>query len=307
MASPCIWPRQEPSRQQAVFDEVLKAANCTSVTCLRDTSQEALFKANSFLITNVSDGRSGALGPGTGFTPVVDGIYIRDLLPVLLKQGLYNRGVKEVVLGNMANEGMGMIPDIDLPHAFPALVRETIPYAGNATIKRIQSLYKYRTDLPQKLAWDWATDMTFACNAYFTAKAYKNKARRYVMTIPPATHALDQSCMLAPVSPLPRPVVLFVVRLVLTISQKDFFFQNNITTPVVDIALAKQFQEYVRRFVTGAKNLDFSGLAPWPKYGAREASFNVTLDGFEVEKDFWDVNRRCEVLNEIFSDRKNGA
>ena len=95
----------------------------------------------------------------------------------------------------MANEEMGMTPDTDMPSAFPELVRKTIPNADNATINHIQSLYEYPVDLPQKLAWNWATDMTFACNAYHTAKAYENKAQRYVMSIPPATHGLDQNCM----------------------------------------------------------------------------------------------------------------
>ena len=177
-----------------MFDEVLKAANCTSVACLRDSSQETLFKANAFLITNVTDGSSGAFGPGTGFTPVVDGAYVKDLVPTLLARGSYNKGIKQVVVGNTANEGMNMSPADDMPNAFPALVRETIPNADNATVRCIQSLYKYPAELPQKLAWDWATDMSFACNAYFTAKAYNEKVRRYVMAIPPATHGLDLNC-----------------------------------------------------------------------------------------------------------------
>lgn len=161
---------------------------------MRDASPEALFRANSYLITNLTDGSSGAFGPGTGFTPIVDGAYITDHVSTLLARGLYNRGIKQVIVGNTANEGMHMSPDADMPNAFPALVRETVPNADDATIRRIQSLYEYPAELPQKLAWDWATDMTFACNAYFTAKAYGDRARRYVMAIPPATHGLDLNC-----------------------------------------------------------------------------------------------------------------
>ncbi|KLJ12934.1 hypothetical protein EMPG_12101 [Blastomyces silverae] len=104
MSSPCIWPRRDPTHQQAVFDEVLRAANCTSVACLRDAPQEVLFKANSFLITDVGDGSTGALGPLTGFTPVVDGKYIKDLPTALLARGSYNRKVKRVVVGNPMRE-----------------------------------------------------------------------------------------------------------------------------------------------------------------------------------------------------------
>ena len=35
--------------------------------------------------------------------------------------------------------------------------------------------------------------------------------------------------------------------------------------------------------------------------------FDVTVDGFEREKDYWEVHRRCQVLNEIFNDPKNSA
>ncbi|OJD14759.1 hypothetical protein AJ78_04933 [Emergomyces pasteurianus Ep9510] len=281
MSSPCIWPRRDPARQQAVFDEVLKAANCTSVACLRAASPEVLFKVNSFLITDVGDGSTGALGPLSGFTPIVDGEYIKDLPPALLARGSYNRNMKRVVVGNMANEGMGLSLDVGMPDSFPALVRKTMPYADNDTIKRIQSMYTYPAEQPEKLSWDWTTDMSFACNAYFTAKAYKNKAQRYIMTVPPATHGLDQSY---------------------------FFFHDNVTTPVTDITLAREFQEYVRRFVTGERNQEkFPDLARWPKYGPGETSFNITLGGFEMQKDYWDINRRCQVLNDIFNDRNNGA
>ncbi|KAL2362819.1 hypothetical protein RJZ56_004290 [Blastomyces dermatitidis] len=84
---------------QAMFDGILRAANCTTVACLRDAPQEVLFKANSFLINEVGDGSTGALGPLTGFTPVVDGKYIEDLPTALLARGSYNRKVKRVVVG----------------------------------------------------------------------------------------------------------------------------------------------------------------------------------------------------------------
>lgn len=198
IASPGVWPRKEPSRQQAVFNEVLKATDCTSVDCLRDASEETLFNANSYLVVNVTDGKTGALGPGTGFAPVVDGDYITDLLPTLLTKGRYNKKVKNVAVGNTANEGLGMGPPEGMPGLFPYLVRGTIPGATDATVERIQSLYSYPPELPQKLGWDWATDISFACNAYFTAKAYKNHAQRHVMSIPPADHGSDLGCAYYP-------------------------------------------------------------------------------------------------------------
>ncbi|KAL2362818.1 hypothetical protein RJZ56_004289 [Blastomyces dermatitidis] len=97
----------------------------------------------------------------------------------------------------------------------------------------------------------------FACNAYFNAKAYKNKAQRYAMTIPPATHGLDQTY---------------------------FLFNSNASTPATDIAAAREFQEYVRRFVTFERNQeDYRGLDDWPN-GPGETSFEIVLGSFEVQK-----------------------
>lgn len=161
---------------------------------MREASRERLFNENAYLITNVTNGSSGAFGPHPGFTPVVDGVYIRDFLPKQLQEGKYNRGIKRVLLGNMVNEGREMSPDANMPDAFPDLVRETAPNISDEDIGRIQALYTFTPELPEKLAWDWATDMTFACNTYCTAKAYRNLARRYTMSIPPGNHGLDMNC-----------------------------------------------------------------------------------------------------------------
>lgn len=98
----------------------------------------------------------------------------------------------------MEYEGHGLISNENMPQAFPDLVRENFPTASNETIERIQSLFPYPPELPEKLAWDWFTSMLHACHAYSISKAYGDKARRYVMTIPPATHGLDLSCKSSP-------------------------------------------------------------------------------------------------------------
>ena len=302
IASPSVWPRKDPSRRQSVFNEVLKVTDCASVACLRDASEQTLFNANSYLVVNVSDGRSGALGPGSGFAPFVDGEYITDLLPALLTRGQHNKRIKRVAVGNTANEGMTQSPPAEvMPGAFPHFVRGTIPGASDETIERVKALYSYPPEHPEKLGWDWATDVVFACNAYFTAKEYMNQAQRYVMSIPPGSHGLDQSCMI-PVSKGGRRRLRSSL-----LTQTDWFYQNDRITRVANITIARQFQEYVRRFVTGGKNREYPDLADWPRYGPKETVFDVTLDGFKRQEDYWEVNRRCQVLNEIFNDPKNSA
>lgn len=64
----------------------------------------------------------------------------------------------------------------------------------------------------------------------------------------------------------------------------------------------------MRRYITGGKNLrKFPSLIDFPTYGNGESIFNVTLDGWKKEKDPWEVNRRCQILHNIFADPKNGT
>ena len=81
-----------------------------------------------------------------------------------------------------------------MPQAFPDLVRRILPTASKATIAAIQAHFPYPLDLPEELAWDWTTAIIFECNAYNLATAYKDKTRRYIMSIPPAVHGEDMTC-----------------------------------------------------------------------------------------------------------------
>ncbi|KAL2380361.1 hypothetical protein RJZ90_004654 [Blastomyces dermatitidis] len=115
-----------------MFDGILRAANCTTVACLRDAPQEVLFKANSFLINEVGDGSTGALGPLTGFTPVVDGKYIEDLPTALLARGSYNRKVKRVVVDFLFNSNASTpATDIAAAREFQEYVRRFVTFERN--------------------------------------------------------------------------------------------------------------------------------------------------------------------------------
>jgi hypothetical protein len=92
-------------------------------------------------------------------------------------------------------QGNGTSNDRDMPAAFPNLVRQILHTADNATVAAIQAHYDYAAN-PPSLAWDWTTDIIFACNAENTAAAYRDRARRYIMSIPPAVHGADISCEL---------------------------------------------------------------------------------------------------------------
>ena len=89
---------------------------------------------------------------------------------------------------------MGLSSDEGMPEAFGELVRRVLPTATNETIANIQSNYDFG-DTPEKLAWDWTMDMAFSCNAANVAAAFKDSARRYIFSVPPATHGQDLMCM----------------------------------------------------------------------------------------------------------------
>jgi hypothetical protein len=99
-------------------------------------------------------------------------------------------------------QGMGLSDDNNMPQAFPQLVRKILPTASDEVIQSIQAQFPYPPTQPERLAWDWTTAIIFECNAYFVTSAYREYARRYIMTIPPATHAQDVNCELSLLSSL---------------------------------------------------------------------------------------------------------
>ncbi|KAK2800501.1 hypothetical protein FQN51_006070 [Onygenales sp. PD_10] len=231
--------------RDAVYDQVLNATNCDSVDCLRNASEETLFEAHKYLVINGTS--PVGKGSGPGFFPVVDGDYIPDIIPILAREGRFDKVVEQ---------------------------------ADDATVERIKSLYECSDKEPQKLAWEFWSDTKFNCNAYNIAEAYKDRAKHYFMSIPPTTLSQDGS----------------------------YYFYNsnsNQSAPIKNVQLARELQEYVRRLITCSKNTrDFPKLPDWPIYGDEKRSFDLALEGIKVSRNRWE---RCEVLNEIIGDVKNGA
>lgn len=89
---------------------------------------------------------------------------------------------------------MGTASDRDMPARFPSIVRANIPNASNESIASLQSMYSSTPGLPEKLAWDYTTDIVFGCPAANIAAAYADKARRYLFSVPPAYHGADIAC-----------------------------------------------------------------------------------------------------------------
>jgi carboxylesterase type B len=136
---------------------------------------------------------------------------------------------------------------------------------------------------------NFGTDISFGCCSQKLSKTFQDKAYRYVMSIPPATHALDQDY---------------------------YFYINNETTPVsIDVPLARRFQRYLRNFIVHGDPNGANGLREgtddfvtgrWPKYGSEEMIFNITSKGFETVIDPWSLDDRCEFMQSLINDPANG-
>ncbi|KFY03325.1 hypothetical protein O988_01556 [Pseudogymnoascus sp. VKM F-3808] len=289
ISSPAMPPRRNAtSRRTKLYEDVLAATNCTSVECLRSISESDLLAANYHLVAEVySNGGGGDFGPGIGFGPVTDGDYVPDVPAILFDQGRYHKSMRSLIVGTMAEEGMTTSSDQNMPQAFPELVRRILPTASNSTIASIQAHFPYPADLPAKLAWDWTTAMVFECNVYNVAKAFEEKTRRYIMSIPPAIHGQDVPYM---------------------------FYTNDASTPVANSTTALQYQSYIRQFVAGNRRSQpvvphrATTLAPdWPVYGKDSLFFNITSDGFIDEAMPQNRESTCQFLNQIVADPANGA
>ncbi|KAH6630678.1 Alpha/Beta hydrolase protein [Chaetomium sp. MPI-SDFR-AT-0129] len=264
--------RNVTSRQRQLFDLVLDTANTTSLAGLRALSETDFIALNDAMINQMpSEGGGGNLGPILGFGPAPDGTRIPDIPSALIQRGVVNHDLKGLVLGSMASEGQTTSSDEGMPDAFGALARRTLPNASNETVQEVLDLY-YTPGLEPQLAWDWTTDVVFACNAFNLARGLPGKARRYIMSTPPATHGQD---------------LMY------------YFYVDDQLTPVSDPQLVEPFQTKLLAFLHGED-------PEWPLYGDDERLFNIT-DSFEATTLPDSLRARCDLVNKLVFDPVNGA
>ncbi|KAH8898893.1 putative lipase 2 [Thozetella sp. PMI_491] len=277
ISSPAVPPRsltnRTRTRQLERFQAVLSAANCTNVECLRSIPEEVIFEANRYLIIDViSPAGGGVLGPSLGFGPEPDGELIPDMPEISFEKGRYHKDIKSLIVGNMGNEGMGLSHDTGMPGGFPDLVRQILSTASNDTVSQIEELYTPYSD-PAELAWDWTTDVIFARNCDNLANTFRNRTKRYIMTVPPATHGFDAF---------------------------HYFYVNQLYTPVPNPDVAYELQRRLINFVHG-------NAEDWPTYGSGESIFNITASGFENEVLPANLKERYDVVSAALSDPANGV
>ncbi|KAE8151623.1 Alpha/Beta hydrolase protein [Aspergillus avenaceus] len=277
LSSTGLMPRRNVTeRREYVFDQALKAANCSSASCLRNASSSTLVDANKELLMGLQGGSGGGtIGPGIGLGPVPDGKYITDAATVLLQQGRFNKNIKAVISGNTAAEGFGMTGDVSTLDDFARMVRGLVPGASNATVRRIRQMYPYPDSQMQTVAEAWTTDVVYACNLRAVASAYGNRTHRYVFSVPPANHGLDSYY---------------------------YFYREDAELPVTNPSLAREFQKKLLDILVSDDNDD-----DWPLYQPGSKAANITLDGIKKSVDPWARKHNCDVIMKIIMDRKNGA
>ncbi|KAJ4301240.1 hypothetical protein N0V90_003331 [Kalmusia sp. IMI 367209] len=161
ISSPAIPPRRDLKRSRPIFDFAVTATGCKNVDCVRKVPEATIRAANKLIMEQAPSTGGGSLGLAPGFAPTVDGELVSNLPVEAFSKGKFNKGIKKLVIGNMAFEGLGLSSDYGMPSRFPDLVRANIPNASNESIATLQSMYSYQTSLPEKLAWDYVTDVVF--------------------------------------------------------------------------------------------------------------------------------------------------
>lgn len=286
IASPAISPRRNLERSRPVFNFALNSTGCSNVDCMRRLPESAIRDANKLMFDQMPSAGGGSLGLAPGLTPTVDGELVSDLPAVAFAKGKVNKGIKKLVVGHTAFEGLGLSSDYDMPNRFPEIVRANIPNASNDSIAKFQAMFSYPPDLPEKLAWDYVTNVVFGCTASNIVAAYADRARRFLFSVPPATHGWDLAY---------------------------FFFADNATTPVLSFETAFASESHLLQYIY-RKDFGVNPAAPyarplseWPYAGSKESAANITVEGFKFGPMDGDFKNRCAYLNALLMDPANGV
>lgn len=91
ISSPALAPRRTLERSRPVFNQILNATGCDTVDCMRNIPESDILKANEYIFSLYPDGGGGALGPGVGLTPLVDGELLAELPATAFAGGKFNK------------------------------------------------------------------------------------------------------------------------------------------------------------------------------------------------------------------------
>ncbi|KAM7215454.1 carboxylesterase family protein-like protein [Rhypophila decipiens] len=191
LQSPATRPATDQAVYAGVYNEVLAAAGVSSIAALRALPSSTLTDVNRAVI-----GAAGfdhfTLGPN------VDGIFVPDQLPVLLRKGRVPKNV-EVMVSYTSDEGLLFTdPRVQDNTAFKALFQQLMPSIPASKINQLATIVypedfsgaQGYTDQSSRLRLALAESIV-QCNAFATHLAYKNASRAFIFDVFPKIHAED--------------------------------------------------------------------------------------------------------------------
>lgn len=110
ISSPALAPRRNLERSRPVYEQILNATGCDTVECMRQIPEEKMKNATAYIFSLFPAGGGGALGPGVGITPLIDGELVSDLPAKAFQEGKFNRNIKSLIVGNTAEEVSHVTP-----------------------------------------------------------------------------------------------------------------------------------------------------------------------------------------------------
>ena len=93
----------------------------------------------------------------------------------------------------------------------------------------------------------------------------------------------------------------------------DFFFADNVTTPVASIKTAYISQAYLLEYMFGKEfeviqgRNDVPSLNDWPLFDQEEITANITAGGYTFVPLEQTVEYRCAYINAMLLDPTNGV
>ncbi|SCO82732.1 related to cholinesterase [Fusarium oxysporum] len=264
--SPGWMPKPSFQQQETLFREFLAAANVSSLADARELPTEDVIYANALQIGNAPYG-------SFGYSPVIDGDFVRNDPRALFDLGRFDRTVR-VMIGHNPNEGLGFAPPSStnteyleaLQVLFPLATSSTIDYIANKLYPPLFNGTSEYTDQIRRLALT-VTEAVFTCTTSALGRGYakaNGTSYSYLFNDTMGLHGTDS------------PFVFY-----------------NAETSTLNQTKAYTLQDYILNFaVRGYPDSDVDGLERPKTYGENGTIVEITSTGIFEGVDPAD-NDRC--------------
>ncbi|KAF8856046.1 alpha/beta-hydrolase, partial [Acephala macrosclerotiorum] len=196
IGSAAFNPNPTSDAQENTFNKFLEFLNISIIDEARQILPETLIAANLLQIWNSLSGTNT-------HGPVVDGVFVLDLLGKLLAQGRFHKDLK-LMVGHNSDEGLVFTPpQVDLSDIYDTFLQLAFPSVSSYVLDYItmtlyppvfDGTYGYVTEFQRAVAT--TADSTLDCNAKYIDWAFESGTHAYEFSLAPGTHGLDAPYML---------------------------------------------------------------------------------------------------------------